>query len=131
MTNADGSRESNDSSTEREGDKYAVRIKVTRGQVGELLGRGEFDFGDRPIVTSNADGTGSLDLFVTRAQIEALRAEGYEVAVGLNLSARARERLAEVGQGDRFEGGQIPPRGLGRKIGGGGAAVEASPHGSP
>jgi hypothetical protein len=103
---------------ERSDDQFAVRVKVTPGQVERLVRRGEFDFGDHPRITENADGTGSLDLFVSRAQIEALRAEGYEIEVGVNLSARARERLDEIGKGDRFEGGKIPPKGLGRKIGG-------------
>jgi hypothetical protein len=103
---------------ERETDQFAVRVKVTREQAGALLRREEFDFGDHPRITENPDGTGNLDLFISRAQIEALRAEGYEVDVGHNLSARARSRLNEIGRGDRFEGGRVPPRGLGRKLGG-------------
>jgi len=101
---------------ETKDDQFAVRVKVTPDQVERLLRRGEFDFGDHPRITENPDGTGNLDLFLSRAQIEMLRAEGYEVEIGLNLSARARERLGEIGQGDRFEGGKVPPRGLGRKI---------------
>lgn len=103
---------------ERAADQFAIRVKVTREQAAALLRRGEFDFGDHPRITENPDGTGSLDLFVSRSQIEALRAEGYEVDIGHNLSARARDRIKEVGQGDRFEGGRVPPKGLGRKIGG-------------
>jgi hypothetical protein len=103
---------------ERETDQFAVRVKVTREQAGALLRRAEFDFGDHPQITENPDGTGNLDLFISRAQIEALHAEGYEVDVGHNLSARARSRQNEIGRGDRFEGGRVPPRGLGRKLGG-------------
>jgi hypothetical protein len=103
---------------ERDDDQFAVRANVTRGQADELLRRSGLDFGDHPNISENPDGTGSLDLFVSRTEIAALQAEGYQIEVGANLSARARERLTEVGQGDRFEGGRIPPRGLGRKIGG-------------
>jgi len=106
------------SGNDRDIDQFAVRIKVARGQANELLRRGGLDFGDHPHITENADGTGMLDLFVSRSQIEALRAEGYEIEVGVNLSARGRERFSEVGKGDRFEGGRISPRGLGRKVGG-------------
>jgi hypothetical protein len=102
---------------ERADDQFHVRVTVTRDQATELFRRG-LDFGDRPHVSPNPDGTGDLDLFLTRGQIEGLRADGYAVEVGRNLSARARERLAEVGQGDRFEGGRVAPRGLGRKVGG-------------
>jgi hypothetical protein len=103
---------------ERDGDVFAVRAMVTREQALELIGRAEFDFGDRPHWTEGPDRTGRLDLFVSRAQLTQLEGEGVRIEVDSNQSARARERLAEVGEGDRFEGGRIPPRGLGRKIGG-------------
>lgn len=103
---------------ERDDDQFAVRVRVTREQADALLRRGGFDFGDHPRITENPDGTGNLDLFPSRSQIDSLRAEGYDVDVGHNLSARARERVTEFTEGDRFEGGKVPPRGLGRKIGG-------------
>jgi hypothetical protein len=105
---------------ERDDDVFAVRVKVQPGQAEELLRRGQFDFGDHPHVTPNPDGSSGLDLFVPRSQIDGLQSEGYEVEVASNQSARARERVAEVGQDDRFEGGRVPPRGIGRKFGGGG-----------
>jgi hypothetical protein len=131
MTDDKATRGGRDGGAERDDDQFVVRVKATRGQVDELLRRGEFDFGDHPNITPNPDGTGNLDLFLTRTQIEALRARGYEVEVGLNLSARARERVADVGKGDRFEGGRIPPRGLGRKIGGLGGPNDAKPEDRP
>lgn len=103
---------------ELDDDKFAARVKVTRDQADKLLRRDDLDFGDHPGFSVNPDGIGSIDMFATRADVAALQAEGYEIEVGANLSARARDRLAEVGQGDRFEGGRIPPRGIGRKIGG-------------
>jgi hypothetical protein len=117
MTDVEASG-SSDESEERVGDQFVARVTVARGQADELLRRGEFDFGDHPDIRPNPDGTARLTLFVSRAQVDALRAEGYEVELGQNMSARGRERAAEVGQGDRFEGGRIAPRGLGRKIGG-------------
>lgn len=115
--------------SELEDDKFAARVKVTRGQADKLLRRDDLDFGDHPGVSVNPEGVGSIDLFATRADIAALGAEGYEIEVGANLSARVRDRLAEVGQGDRFEGGRIPPRGIGRKIGGRGrGGVEPEGH---
>jgi hypothetical protein len=107
-----------DVSAPNDGDQFVVRLAVNSDQAAELLGRGEFDFGDHPNISVDTDGTGRLALFLTRAQIETLRSEGYQAEIGANMSARARERVTEVGQGDRFEGGRITPRGLGRKIGG-------------
>jgi hypothetical protein len=106
------------SADERDDDIFAVRVRATQAQVNELLRRGGFDYGDRVHFSEGRDGIGELDLFVTRAQIEAFRSEGYVVTIASNQSARLRERMGEVGQGDRFEAGRIPPRGLGRKIDG-------------
>ena len=103
---------------ERDGDVFAVRAKVSEDQALDLLRRGGLDYGDRPRFRLEPDGTGRLDLFVSRAQIEALQGDGIEVDIVNNQSARSRERMAEVGEGDRFDGGKVPPTGLGRKIDG-------------
>jgi hypothetical protein len=104
------------STDEQPDDLFAVRVRVSRDRVGELLRRGDLDFGDRPRLQSNADGTGSLYVFASRSGVEQLAGEGYQVDLGENISATGRQRAPEVGEGDRFEGGLIPPRGLGRKV---------------
>lgn len=112
--------------SERDDDIFAVRVRATEAQVHELVGRG-LDYGDRPHFGDVQEGKGQLDLFLTRDQIEGLRGEGYEVEIASNQSARQRERLGEVEQGDRFEGGRIPPKGLGRKIDGRGQSGQTPP----
>jgi hypothetical protein len=114
---------------EQDGDIFAVRARVTEDQAVELIGRGGIDYGDRPHFSRASDGSGSLDLFVSKAQIEGLRREGVEVEVVNNQSARARERVAEIGVGDRFAGGKIAPTGIGQKIGG--RATRRQPPSSP
>jgi len=121
---------------ERDGDIFAVRAKVSEEQAVELIGRGGLDYGDRPHFDRGPEGTGSLDLFVSRDQIEGLRADGIEVEIANNQSARARERMADVGEGDRFEGGKVAPTGIGRKIGGRGPRRQppsspSTPEGGP
>ncbi len=111
---------------DRDDDIFAVRVRATEAQVHELVGRG-LDYGDRPHFGDVHAGKGQLDLFVPRDQIEALRGEGYEVEIVSNQSARQRERLEEVEQGDRYEGGRIPPKGLGRKIDGSGQPGQTPP----
>jgi hypothetical protein len=108
-------------------DIFAVQVTVTESQVRELLRRGDLYYGDRPHLRRSQSGKSQLDLFISRAQIDELASEGYEVSVSSNQSARLRERIAEVGKGDRFEGGRIPPTGLGRKIGPGDARSQAPP----
>lgn len=122
---------------EEQGDDiFAVRAKVTEDQAVELIGRGVFDYGDRPHFTKTPDGSGTLDLFVSKAQIASLRGDGIEVEVVNNQSARSRERMAEVGEGDRFEGGRVAPTGIGRKTGGRGPRSQppsspSTPEGGP
>lgn len=121
---------------ERDGDILAVRAKVTEEQALQLLGRGDLDYGDRAHFSLEPDGTGRLDLFVSRDQIEGLRAEGIEVEIVNNQSARSRERMAEVGEGDRFDAGRVLPTGIGRKIGGRGSRPQppespTTPEGGP
>jgi len=58
----------------------------------------------------------TLVVLATKAQIERLQSAGLPVEIGENASAVGRVRQAEVPPGDRFDGGRIPPKGLGRKI---------------
>ena len=103
---------------EREGDILAVRVRATPEQARALVELGEYDTGDHPRFNQGRDGTGSLDLFVSRAQADAIRERGMTVDVVSNQSSRARARIAELSEVDRYEGGKITPRGIGRKIGG-------------
>ena len=98
-------------------DKFAVKISVTPETVTELLRRFDLDVGDRPHVEPIAERRGTLYAFAPQEQIREIEAAGYTIEVGENLSETGRQRMAEVSEGDRFEGGRVPPRGLGRKPG--------------
>ena len=104
--------------TDEEGvpaDKFAVKISVTPETLTELLRRFDLDVGDRPHVEPRADRRGALYAFAPQEQVRQIEAAGYAIEVGENVSATGRERMAEISEGDRFEGGRVPPRGLGRK----------------
>jgi hypothetical protein len=103
---------------EPEDDRFAVRITVDRESALRLTQRTDLDFGDRPHIRPQAENRAILEAFATRAQVAELRGQGFAVEVGGNESAAGRARQSEVGQGDRFEGGRVPPRGLGRKVAG-------------
>ena len=105
-----------DETTNRDEDLLAVRVRVTREQARRLVERADLDFGDRPHIRPQSEDVAILEVFATETQVAELKAEGLEVEVGENISAAGRERQAEVGQGDRFEGGRIPPRGIGQKV---------------
>jgi len=108
-------------------DTFAVKISVTPETITDLLRRFELDVGDRPHVEPTAEGRGTLHAFAPQEQIREIEAAGYTIDVGENVSETGRQRMAEVSEGDRYEGGRIPPRGLGRKPG----RHEAGPGGEP
>jgi hypothetical protein len=98
-------------------DLFAIKIDVTPQNLTELLSEFALDVGDRPHVEPRAEGAGTLYAFAPEGQIREIEAAGYRVETGENVSEAGRQRMAEVGEGDRFEGGRIPPRGLGHKPG--------------
>jgi hypothetical protein len=77
-------------------------------------------------VEVNPDGTGTVLVYATAERIAELRAAGYKVEQGENVSELGRQRQKEVGQGDRFEGGRVAPHGLGTKPGRGREGGSAS-----
>jgi hypothetical protein len=76
------------------------------------------DAGCKPHVDQRAGRGVSMQAYVAEDEVDRLRERGYEVEVLADATVAGLERLAEVGQGDRFEGGRVAPRGLGRKTGG-------------
>jgi hypothetical protein len=99
-------------------DLYAARITGSRETLARLMQTFELDVGCRhPHVEPNPDRTATVVVYVTEQRIRELQAAGYSVERGENVSAVGRERQAEVGEGDRFEGGRVAPRGLGEKPG--------------
>ena len=100
-------------------DLFEARIKGTPESFAELLKRFDLDVGCRPHVHPNDDGTGTLTAFATQERIGEIQAAGYLVETGENVSELGRRRQeSEIGKGDRFEGGRVVPRGLGKKEGG-------------
>jgi hypothetical protein len=75
------------------------------------------DVGCRPHPLEERGGV-SMQAYVGEQELGRLRERGFEVELIADLTAHWRERLADVGQGDRFEGGRIAPHGLGVKTGG-------------
>jgi hypothetical protein len=100
-------------------DLYAVKVTGSPEALTKLLQTFELDVGCRHAQHEPAAGRNAVLLvFASRQRIGEIQAAGYSDEIGENVSAQARERQAEVGKGDRFEGGRVPPRGLGRKPGG-------------
>jgi hypothetical protein len=98
-------------------DRFAIKVRVTPESLAELLGRFDLDVGDRPHVEPAADASGTLYAFAPEDQIREIEGAGYAVEIGENVSATGRQRMGELAVGDRFEGGRIPPKGLGEKPG--------------
>ena len=96
-------------------DLYAARITGSRETIIKLMQEFRLDVGCRPHPEVNPDGSVTLLVYATEELIRELRATGYSIERGENVSALGRLRQGEVGQGDRFEGGRVAPRGLGEK----------------
>ncbi|MDX6528516.1 MAG: hypothetical protein QOH41_806 [Blastocatellia bacterium] len=96
-------------------DLFAVRITASREVLAKIIREFALDVGCRPHAELKPDGSAALLAYATKERIDDMKAAGYGVERGENVSAIGRERQAEVGKGDRFEGGRVAPRGLGEK----------------
>ena len=101
-------------------DLFEARITGDRETIDKLMKERGVDFGCRPHPERNPDGTATLLFYASEERIAELQAAGYKVERGENASELGRQRLKEVGQGDRFEGGRVAPRGLAEKTDRGG-----------
>jgi hypothetical protein len=107
-------------------DLYAARITGRPETFARLRREFELDVGCRaPHFEVNPDGSGTMLVYATEERIRELQAAGYRVETGENVSELGRERQKEVGEGDRFKGGRVTPRGLGAKTGRGGEGGSA------
>ena len=118
MNDQTGSGDANPSHETVPPDLYSARVTGSRETLAKLMQTFELDVGCRhPHVEPNPDRTATLIVYVTDDRIREIQAAGYKVERGENVSALGRERQKEVGEGDRFEGGRVAPRGLGEKPG--------------
>ena len=84
----------------------------TSEQLREIVRREDLDLG-RPKKTDAGEWT--VEAFGPRSVATRLRRAGLRVDVDTGFEGRAAARRNDVGTGDRFEGGRLPPRGVGRK----------------
>lgn len=93
-------------------DKYSVRIQVSAPRQVQPLSRERgLDLVQTEILE---DGKRLLlTFFLNEDEIKELRKSGYELEVGENVSELGLKRQTEVAKGDRFDGGQVAPQGLG------------------
>lgn len=97
-----------------EKDIFRVELRApSREALGDLLHNGALDFGP---IQQLASGEIIIDLFLRQTQIDNLQKAGWRLQVFENLSVAGHDRQMEVGAGDRFEGGKVAPKGLGKKI---------------
>jgi hypothetical protein len=96
-------------------DMFEAHITGRPDAVRQVTQRFDLDVGCRHAhFSQNKDGTVTLLAFATEERIREIEEAGYAVRRGENVSALGRERQAEVGRNDRFEGGKNRPEGLGR-----------------
>lgn len=86
-------------------------VRVPNEEALRALFARPLDFGCRPTVLREPAGGFSVPVIGTAAELERLRRDGLEMTV-----RAPSERPADVGEGDRFQGGRVAPRGFGRKV---------------
>jgi hypothetical protein len=64
------------------------------------------------------DGTAAVNAYITEKERQRLEKEHPRVQQTVlgDATAIGKERQAEVGKGDRFQGGKVRPRGVGKKV---------------
>ena len=98
-------------------DVYEVRIRGTLDAVQHVIANFDLDIGCRhPHFDVHDDRTVTLHAFASEAKIAQIASADVMVERGANITALGRERQAEVGKGDRFEGGRLAPEGLGTLV---------------
>ena len=92
---------------------HAVLYVSDRDTLAKLLSKQQLDIGPTHVDPD----TKALEVvvYVTEPQRARLEEAGWKIDVRENMSEIGRQRQHEVGQGDRFAGGSIPPKGLGKK----------------
>ena len=64
----------------------------------------------------NREGAVTVEAYVPEAKIERLKRDGLTIDIIEDWTAATIARQQEVGKGNRFEGENRVPRGLGRKV---------------
>src|SRR5947207_792613 len=85
------------------------------GDLRELVRTHPYDFGCRPSAISTKEGDYILPALLTRDEYNQLRKDGRRVDVLFDGVPDDRAAGQTIGKGDRFNGGKIPPRGLGSR----------------
>ena len=112
---ADSKKTAKKPSQKSESDVYLTVLHAPdRESFARLLRKETLDVG--PLYTEPDTEGIVVHLYANEEQIETLKKDGWKLEVRENLSEIGRKRQEEVAQGDRFQGGQIPPQGLGKKI---------------
>lgn len=96
---------------------YRVLIRAGNDEaLKRLLAEPDLDFGCRPAPKRYPEGGFGVPAQVDEERIRELEKSGFAVQVLGDAIEEAKRARESVGIGDRFEGGRVPPRGLGKKL---------------
>jgi hypothetical protein len=96
---------------------YRVRISAkSKSALIDLLKSEPLDLNCGSPKTA-PDGTITIEALVTDDVKKRLEKHPVQIEVVEDATETGRQRQAEVGKGDRFEGGKKPPRGTGKRGG--------------
>jgi murein tripeptide amidase MpaA len=84
-------------------------------ELRELVRTSPYSFGCRPNATPTAEGGYTTTALVTRDQFDCLKKDCARVDIVFDGVPEERTAKETIGQGDRFHGGDVAPRGLGSR----------------
>jgi hypothetical protein len=98
--------------------KTIMRIALKgpdREALGKLAREFRLDTGGAGGARTQPDGTVRMEAYVPEEVLAKLEKAGATFEVIEDATKVGKERQKEVGRGDRYEGGKVVPRGLGKK----------------
>lgn len=94
--------------------KIALR-DPKRKNLGKLVRKYNLDIWGTGGLEETPEGTATVEGYVPETALDKMKTAGLDFDVIEDATKVGKARQKQVGQGDRFEGGKIAPKGLGTK----------------
>jgi hypothetical protein len=100
-------------------EEHVYRVLIRAGDaesLRRLLNEPQLDFGCRPAPSRHTEGGFVLPAYVGEQRLRELERNGYAIQILGDATEEAKRVREDFATGDPFEGGRVPPKGLGEKF---------------
>jgi hypothetical protein len=95
---------------------FKVRIRAPSRKALEDLPIAQMDTGCTGGIRTQADGSVTLEAYVRESVLQKIRESGHTMEVLADVEEESEKKRQQVGKGNRFEGANRIPRGIGKKV---------------